>query len=76
MPETNIDNASTVIDRLRRLISTTDISLADGKQVKVTISFGVAEFPTDGKSSDELLNKSDQRLYRAKAAGKNKVVHE
>ncbi|HKA90884.1 MAG TPA: GGDEF domain-containing protein [Haliangiales bacterium] len=46
----------------------------DGVRVSLTISIGVALFPDDGDSPDELFAAADQALYRAKAAGKNQVV--
>ena len=46
----------------------------DGVRVGMTISIGVAMFPDDGDTADELFAAADQALYRAKAAGKNQVV--
>lgn len=40
---------------------------------KITASLGVACYPEDGKSLDELLEKADQSLYGSKYAGKNRV---
>jgi diguanylate cyclase (GGDEF)-like protein len=42
-------------------------------EARVTISAGVAAFPTDGRSEGEILRKADQALYRAKKTGRNKV---
>jgi diguanylate cyclase (GGDEF)-like protein len=41
--------------------------------IAVTASFGVAAFPRDGRSGDELIAAADNRLYAAKAAGRNQV---
>jgi len=46
----------------------------DGVSVHVTMSVGVAALPDDGGTADELFRAADQALYRAKAAGKNKVA--
>ena len=40
-----------------------------GTDVKITLSFGLAVFPEDGSSADELLNRADEALYRAKRSG-------
>ena len=40
----------------------------------VTISLGVAIFPNNGKSVDELINAADKALYQAKEQGRNQVV--
>ncbi len=40
---------------------------------KITISIGVASFPSDGGTAEELLAAADRRLYRAKSSGRNQV---
>ena len=47
----------------------------DGAQVSATLSIGVACAAPDGAESPaQLLRRADQALYRAKAAGRNRVV--
>jgi diguanylate cyclase (GGDEF)-like protein len=40
----------------------------------ITASLGVASFPEDAQTSDVLLHAADQALYRAKAAGRDRVM--
>jgi predicted signal transduction protein with EAL and GGDEF domain len=40
----------------------------------VTISIGLATFPTHGDSLQDLLSAADKALYAAKDAGRNRVV--
>jgi diguanylate cyclase (GGDEF)-like protein len=40
---------------------------------RVTVSAGVASFPEDGGTRDELVECADTRLYRAKSTGGNRV---
>lgn len=48
---------------------------ASGKDVMtVTISIGLAQFPTHGTTVDALLLAADKALYEAKSAGRNRVV--
>src|SRR5712691_1446845 len=48
----------------------------EGEQ-RVSVSAGVATFPTHGAERNELFRIADRALYRAKGAGKNRVcVHE
>jgi diguanylate cyclase (GGDEF)-like protein len=40
----------------------------------ISVSIGGATFPEDGTSSEDLLVRADERLYRAKREGKNRVI--
>ncbi|MEO7920811.1 MAG: sensor domain-containing diguanylate cyclase, partial [Thermoanaerobaculia bacterium] len=75
LPETPLDKAQVVADRLRarvegRLFVTPDIS----HPLTVTISLGLACFPEDANSKRALVERADQALYQAKRSGKNCVV--
>lgn len=42
--------------------------------IQVTISVGIAHFPKDGRTPEEVMGAADRALYAAKAAGRNCVV--
>lgn len=46
----------------------------DGQKIFATASFGVAMFPHDGRTTDELLRHADAALYRAKEEGRNRIA--
>ena len=72
LPETNKVNTIIKAERIRRKIQ--DMPLVfDGKDIKVTVSCGVATFPQDAQESNKLIHCADQALYRAKSEGKNRV---
>ena len=61
-------------EELRVAISEIQL-LDDGIDLpKVTVSIGVAVFPDHGCSADDLLRSADKALYRAKNAGRDRVV--
>lgn len=72
LPDTSIDAATKVLDRLRVQFSRTPHLTPDGDEFYVTFSAGVVEF--DG-TNDDLAALADQALYSAKNQGRNKVVH-
>lgn len=43
--------------------------------IKTTVSGGIAVFPNDGSSDDDLLQAADLALYAAKASGRNSIVY-
>jgi len=45
-----------------------------GHSIKLTVSAGLAHYPEDGATARTLLTAADQRLLRAKQAGRNRVV--
>ena len=53
-----------------------ELSLQNQGEVlpSVTVSLGVASFPLDGTTGEEIFQKADQALYQAKKAGRNQVV--
>jgi len=44
-----------------------------GRNCQITISAGLATFPTHSKDKDSLLREADDALYHAKNGGKNRV---
>jgi len=72
--ETDKPSAKIVSEKIRKLVEdygfAYESSQPDGK---LTISTGVAKFPEDGEDFDTLVSKADQRLYRAKEAGRNLI---
>jgi diguanylate cyclase (GGDEF)-like protein len=69
--ETDLEGASVVAEKLRRLIATHPFP---GVPRPVSISAGIAEFPTHGQTRDQLVSTADAALYSAKQAGRNRVV--
>jgi diguanylate cyclase (GGDEF)-like protein len=57
----------------RRLISAISepITISSDIQVRIGASIGISTFPSDGCEVDDLLQKSDEAMYRAKKLGKN-----
>jgi diguanylate cyclase (GGDEF)-like protein len=45
----------------------------DGGELSVTISIGVATATSSDETADDLLQRADEALYRAKNAGRNRV---
>ncbi len=63
------------IERVRLIVSKFPFAgLKSQPGGQITVSAGVATFPDDGKSAEELIAAADEMLYQAKAGGRNVVV--
>ncbi len=75
LPETERLGAFVVADRLRERIAC-DFARerTGGKHAPVTISGGIAVFPTDGREISLLFERADEGLYEAKREGRNRIT--
>ena len=71
LPETSLEEALTLAERLRSLIAALPASSCGG--ASLTASLGVAGRHANTTSLEQLLDEADQRLYQAKAQGRNQV---
>jgi two-component system cell cycle response regulator len=72
LPETSLASARSIAERLRRDIEAATVR-CDDRALKLTASFGVAQYLT-GESPQALLERADKLLFQAKAAGRNCVL--
>jgi diguanylate cyclase (GGDEF)-like protein len=73
LPETDPDAAAAVAEKLRQMMSRTQVELPDGEVVTVTLSAGVAGGMGDVLQADALVRDADAALYSAKALGRDQV---
>ncbi|MFO8063190.1 MAG: GGDEF domain-containing protein [Spirochaetota bacterium] len=71
LPHTRLEVALKVAERIRRSVEGAELS---SRRLHVTTSLGVAEIRSDDGESTEVLQRADTALYRAKEAGRNRVV--
>jgi diguanylate cyclase (GGDEF)-like protein len=74
LPQTPVERAREVADRLRRTVEALRVPIEGGGTISVTASFGVACYPTSGGGRESLFLTADRALYAAKDAGRNKVM--
>lgn len=74
LPETPLDDAVQTVTRVQREL-TKQIFMYENKKLLITFSAGVA-LHQSGEDPAEMIKRADEALYRAKRAGKNRVVAE
>jgi diguanylate cyclase (GGDEF)-like protein len=73
MPETDSNGARVIAERIRECVGSHAFSTELGP-IKVTVSLGVATFPSDANEKQELIDLADQALYQAKRQGRNRTL--
>ncbi len=75
MPRTTLEQARKRLESIREAVASHDIELPKReKNVRITVSAGVASWPSDGENPEDLIHIADARLFHAKALGRNRVV--
>jgi diguanylate cyclase (GGDEF)-like protein len=68
------DGAVAFAERLRERIAAQSFDVGAGRAVNLTVSIGIATFPSPlVASTEDLFARADEALYRAKSAGRNQV---
>lgn len=71
-PRTSLSEAEDISLRLCKVISETTMP----SEIKITCSFGVAEFKNDVDTADSIFDRADKSLYDSKRSGRNCVTTE
>ncbi len=74
LPEISLEGALERAEYVRRMISEIRSRFRGEGLREITISIGVATYPQNGESTDQMLRASDRALYEAKSRGRNCVV--
>jgi len=73
MPETPGIDAYSMAERIRLTVNSQQVKLPEGQMVSVGLSIGLAEFPADKVTVQDIVGAADAALYEAKRLGRNKV---
>ncbi len=72
-PETDKKGGLTLVKKILESVNDYSFTGKGGNVENVSFSAGVAAYPADGKTAEELISKSDEAMYTAKKNGKNRV---
>ncbi len=74
LPETDSAGAFVVAEKIREAVELHKFADAEGARIAtLTVSVGIAAYPTHCHDKDSLLREADDALYEAKNSGKNRV---
>ena len=72
---TTVENGCLAAERLRVAVERLVVTSAEGVQIPLTASFGVASC-TREDTLESLVDRADRAMYAAKSSGRNRVMHE
>ena len=67
------ESAREILSRVTAEFAKITFDGGQGRSFNVTVSGGIATYPIDGRTLEELVGVADQRLYAAKQAGRNRI---
>jgi diguanylate cyclase (GGDEF)-like protein len=73
LPETDGPEAKKVAERLRKEVEMSGFETRHHVKYHLTVSIGIAVYPQDGITKEELLERADLMMYYAKCLGRNQV---
>ena len=78
LPNSSLDAAADVAERVRQAIEATEFALDDGTVLQVTASFGCSSAvePINEALLHDLVRRADLALYTAKFSGRNRVARD
>lgn len=74
LPNIGHQDALFTAQKLCKMVSEKEIHTNNDKTTNVTISLGVATYPQDAQTTQDLIKAADERLYYAKEHGRNQAV--
>jgi diguanylate cyclase (GGDEF)-like protein len=75
LPETSLHQAKVVAERIQKAWEQTPC-IVDGDLIHSTVSIGAAQAGEQDKSLEDVVRRADRMMYKAKEAGRNRIMAE
>ena len=73
LPDTAAEEALLLAERLHQAVSNEPVVISNKSSIHLTVSIGVATYPTHAATIDELIKRADEALYWIKSHGRNRI---
>ncbi len=71
--DTDEESGLQIAERIRRIVEQSPFEAGPDEVMNLTLSVGVATYPSHGRTREALLDAADKAMYRAKSNGRNRV---
>lgn len=75
MPTVDVKTVHDVAERVLKQIKNNQFRIGDAKTHQLTVSIGIAEYPTDAQTATDIIRFADEMMYKSKESGRGKVFH-
>lgn len=75
LPRTKVEEAKKIAVRISEGVKASEFIISRSEIYKLSLSIGLAEFPTDATSSKSIIEFADKMMYMSKKSGRGKVFH-
>lgn len=75
LPRTSIEETKKIALRISESVKAAEFDTEKGEKYRLSLSVGIAEFPTDATTAKAIIDFADKMMYMSKKSGRGKVFH-
>jgi diguanylate cyclase (GGDEF)-like protein len=75
LPRTNVEETKKIALRISEAVKLEEFNIGEDQKYRLSLSIGVAQFPTDATSAKSIIEFADKMMYMSKKSGRGKVFH-
>ena len=69
------DQTTEIALRIKNVVEKHEFNISEIKFINITVSIGVASYPSTTSNLEDIKEKADMALYKAKESGRNRVCY-
>jgi diguanylate cyclase (GGDEF)-like protein len=75
LPRTNVEETKKIALRISDAVKSSEFTIETGEKYKLSLSIGVAQYPSDATDAKAIIDFADKMMYMSKKSGRGKVFH-
>lgn len=75
LPRTTVEETKKIALRISDAVKASEFDIDKDKKYRLSLSIGLAQFPTDATSAKSIIDFADKMMYMSKKSGRGKVFH-
>lgn len=75
LPNSNVEESKKIALRISEAVKNSEFCVDQDKKYRLSLSVGIAEYPSDANSAKSIIDFADKMMYMSKKSGRGKVFH-